>query len=690
VPTLPSERPRRDPPDPPLADEAVLLRVPREDDATAIAAACADPEVARWIPVPVPYTLADARAFLELAALGWADGDHATFVIEDRSTGLLAGMLGLDPGAVPGRASVGYWLAPGDRGRGLATRAVRLVAGWAFADPRLERLELMTLVGNDASGRVALRAGFRREGILRHYLPFRGTTVDAVMYAMIRDEGGDADGAGTPDEPLARVSLFSGLAPAELARIRAVATEVALPAGATLISEGDPGDALFLVLEGNLAVTTRAATGDLPLTTVGPGAVQGEIAVLEGGVRRATVRAVTPARLLRIGRDDLFDVMAREPAIIRSLAATVAGRLRGLEASVQEQERLASLGTLAAGLAHELNNPAAAARSSAGRLLDALDEWDRASAALGTPVAAAPAGAAHAGAVEPGSAPLAAELLDTLREEVARRAADPPFLDALDAADRRDAVGRLLSSLGISDPVEPAASLVALGWDGNQLDDLLAPFGTDEARLVVAAWLAASALVRQLLGEVTLAAGRISEIVASVREYTYLDRAPIQRIDITAGLESTLVILRSKWKAGVTIERAYATGLQPIEAYGSELNQVWTNLIDNAIAAMDGSGHLRISVLPAPGGDGVVVEIRDTGPGIPDEAAAHVFDPFFTTKEVGAGTGLGLYISRSIVERHGGRLEVASTGPDGTCFRTTLRARLPEPPSADPGSAQGR
>ncbi len=677
------ELPLRISPDPPLADEAVLLRLPRDDDAPAIAAACSDPEIARWVPVPVPYTPADARMFLEIVADGWARDDELVFAIEERAGGTLAGMIGLHPGSAVGRASVGYWLAPGARGRGLATRAVRLVADWAFEDSRLERLELMTLVGNDASGRVALRAGFRREGILRRYLPFRGATVDAVMYAMVRDEVGDADGDGIPDDPLARVSLFAGLAPAELARIRAVTTEVMLPAGATLMAEGDPGDALYLVLDGTLAVTTRSGSAELPVTTVGPGTVQGEIAVLEGGARRATVRARTPARLLRIGRDDLFDVMAREPAIIRSLAATVAGRLRGLEASVQEQERLASLGTLAAGLAHELNNPAAAARSSAGRLLDALDEWDRASAALGAP----------SGAGGPAAGPLAAELLDALREETARRVADPPLVDPLDAADRRDAVATLLGSLGLPDPLEPAASLVSLGWDGNQLDDLLAPFGTDEARLVVATWLAASALVRQLLAEVTLATGRISEIVASVREYTFLDRAPIQQVDVTAGIESTLVILRAKWKAGITIERAYTPGLPSIEALGSELNQVWTNLVDNAIDAMGGSGRLEITARPAPGGDGVVVEIGDSGPGIPPETAAHVFDPFFTTKGVGAGTGLGLYISRSIVERHGGRLEVASTGPGGTTFRASLPARLPaaapapEPPVEPPAMA---
>ncbi len=180
--------PLRRPPDPPLGDDAVLLRLPRDDDAAAMAAACSDPEIARWIPVPVPYALADARAFLASAADGWASGAEATLAIEERASGRLAGMIGLHGGCRPDRASVGYWLAPEARGRGLATRAVRLLAAWAFADPRLERLELLTLVGNEASGRVAARAGFAREGILRGYLPHRGRIVDAVMHARVRGD----------------------------------------------------------------------------------------------------------------------------------------------------------------------------------------------------------------------------------------------------------------------------------------------------------------------------------------------------------------------------------------------------------------------------------------------------------------------------------------------------------------------
>ena len=514
---------------------------------------------------------------------------------------------------------------------------------------------------------MALRAGFRREGILRRYLSFRDTLVDAVMYATVREDGAGEGGSGVADDPLAGVSLFADLGPRELARVRAVATEVSLAPGGILITEGDRGDALFVLLEGTLAVSRRAGSGEVSLTTVGPGAVQGEIAVLEGGLRRATVRAATPARLVRIGRDDLFDVLAREPAVLRSLVGTVARRLRDLESSAQEQERLASLGTLAAGLAHELNNPAAAAHSSVGQLETALDEWDRATTALGTLTAGG----------GPAAGPVAAELLDTLREEAARRAGAPPTLDPLDAADRRDAVGTLLGALGMAAPHEPAAALVALGWDGNELDDLLAPFGDDEARLVVAVWLAATALVRQLLAEVAIATERISEIIGAVREYTYLDRAPVQRIAVTAGLENTLVILRSRWKAGVAIQRSYAPDLPAIDAYGSELNQVWTNLIANAIDAMGGTGELAIAAAPTPGGDGVVVEIRDSGPGIPEDVQRRIFDPFFTTKDLGAGTGLGLHISRSIVERHGGHLELASGDPGRTTFRVTLPAHLP-------------
>jgi RimJ/RimL family protein N-acetyltransferase len=180
------------PPDPPLSDGAVVLRLAREADAPAIAAACGDPEIARWIPVPVPYRVEDARAFVASTGEGGSSGREPTFVIGDAATGLLAGMIAVHRRPdEPRMAAVGYWVAPGARGRGLATRAVRLVVRWAFTvAPELVRMELLTLVGNEASGRVALRAGFAREGVLRRSMEFRGELVDAVMFAQLREDSG--------------------------------------------------------------------------------------------------------------------------------------------------------------------------------------------------------------------------------------------------------------------------------------------------------------------------------------------------------------------------------------------------------------------------------------------------------------------------------------------------------------------
>ena len=470
--------------------------------------------------------------------------------------------------------------------------------------------------------------------------------------------------------PLRRIPLFAGLDDAELARLAAVAETVELGAGDVLIREGDAGDALFVVLAGELSVTKRSGKLDVPLAVVGPGEVQGELAVLEGRPRTATVRAVGPATLLRLRRDALLDVLGRQPELALSLLRTTAGRLRSTESLLREQEKLAGLGTLAAGLAHELNNPAAAIRSTASRLATLVRDWDRAAVGLGAlgPDDLDPDGVAR-------------EVAAALRDELDRRAAAPPILDPVDAADREDAMIALLRRLGIARPAEPAATLVAFGWDGNQLDDLLAPFASDEARHVVLAWLAAGALGRQLLGEIETAGDRIGEIVASVREYSYLDRAPVGDVDVVAGIESTLVMLRSRLKAGIEVRRSYPPGRPRIEAFGSELNQVWTNLIVNAADAMGGRGVLEIAVQEdlVPGAErapGVRVAICDSGPGIPDDVRARIFEPFFTTKDVGAGSGLGLHIVRSIVDRHAGRIDVASV-PGRTCFTVTLPGRLP-------------
>ncbi len=188
-------------------------------------------------------------------------------------------------------------------------------------------------------------------------------------------------------------------------------------------------------------------------------------------------------------------------------------------------------------------------------------------------------------------------------------------------------------------------------------------------------WLAADASVHQLLGELSMALERIGEIVAAVKGYTYLDQAPVQRVDVRIGLEQTLVILRHRLR-DVEVSVDLAEGLPEVEAFGSELNQVWTNIIDNAADAMDGRGSLSIMAAPDPTGDGVTVEICNTGPAIPDDVRARLFEPFFTTKEPGRGTGLGLHISHNVIVRHGGRIDVGSEG-GRTCFTVTLPLVIP-------------
>ncbi len=239
--------------------------------------------------------------------------------------------------------------------------------------------------------------------------------------------------------------------------------------------------------------------------------------------------------------------------------------------------------------------------------------------------------------------------------------AEPPR-SALERADR---IEELIPLAGDEDA---ATALADAGWTREALTEL-APESIP--------WVAADASVRLLLGELQMALERIGDIVAAVKGYTYLDQAPMQRVDVRVGIEQTLVILRHRLKE-IEIRRDFAEELPEIEAFGSELNQVWTNIVDNAVDAMDGRGTLTISIQPEeePSGLGVRVSICDTGAGIPPDIRQRLFEPFYTTKEPGRGTGLGLHISYNAIARHGGRIEVASE-PGETCFTVTLPPRLP-------------
>jgi signal transduction histidine kinase len=445
------------------------------------------------------------------------------------------------------------------------------------------------------------------------------------------------------------------VAEADLARLEAHLFPMTAAAGERLLEEGAPGDDLYIVEEGELEARRRTGRDEVVVGPIGPGDVIGEMSVIEGGLRTASVVARTPARLQRLSREDFAAFLADRPSASLEILRTAMRRLRNTEAALQQREKMAALGTLAAGLTHELNNPAAAAARAAGQLSDRLTSWEQAARAVG----------------RLGDDPVRTALLSGLE---ARLSAEPSSdLDPLARSDAAEALEPLLERLGVEQAWEVAPALAGRGLGPPDLAELEAGLGAEEASLVVG-WLAGGIGVRDLLGELGLAVGRISELVGAVKSYAHLDRAPVGEVDVTVGLESTLVILRHKLRE-VEVVRRYAPDLPRIEAFPGELNQVWTNLIDNAVDAMDGRGRLEIDVRPGP--DRLEVDICDDGPGIPPELRARIFEPFFTTKGVGVGSGLGLHIVYGIVVgTHGGEIEVDSE-PGRTCFRVSLPMRLP-------------
>ncbi len=429
-------------------------------------------------------------------------------------------------------------------------------------------------------------------------------------------------------ESIQRVPLFAGLDEADLERLAAKAERVGLAAGEVLFSEGSEGDRAYIVESGSLEILKQARSREILISTLGPGAVIGEMAILEAMPRTATVRAATDASLVAIDGDAFRELVEESTAAARSLLETMFARWRENDAALRESEKLAQLGSLSAGVAHELNNPAAAIGRAASQLGHVL-----ASTAPDDPFAG----------------------------RLGRR----PVMSSLARSDAEEAMEVALEALGIDEPWRYAPILVDLEVAPTDLSATLPA----QSRV---AWLDDLARRHQaatLVAEIQDAAGRVSEIVASLRSYTYLDRGAAQSVDINRGLADTLVMLRGKLK-GITVETDYAADLPTVEGHGGELNQVWTNLIANAADALE--GHGRIAVRTCRDGGWVVVGIEDDGPGIPEDVQTRIFDPFFTTKPVGQGTGLGLDISQHIVqEQHGGALTFESA-PGRTVFEVRL------------------
>ena len=330
------------------------------------------------------------------------------------------------------------------------------------------------------------------------------------------------------------------------------------------------------------------------------------------------------------------------------------------ETTMRQNEKLATLGKMSAGMAHELNNPAAATQRGAAQLRETFTELQRTHLRLG-------------------ELNLSAEQMETLLalDEVARtRAFQPADLDSLARSDREAAVEEWLDDHAIADAWEIAPTLVNLGYDDAQLTQLAESFAGDQFTAVID-WLDSSYTIYSLLEEVGSGAARISELVKALKSYAYLDQAPLQTVNVHDGLNDTLLIMRGKLKNNIDVSREYDPDLPHIEAYGSELNQVWTNLIDNAIDALEETPTPHLTLRTSFDDRWVVVEVEDNGPGIPSNVIAHIFDPFFTTKEVGKGSGMGLNISHNIVvQKHHGRFDVTSE-PGRTLFQVRLPREAP-------------
>ncbi|HEY3615212.1 MAG TPA: ATP-binding protein [Candidatus Sulfotelmatobacter sp.] len=448
---------------------------------------------------------------------------------------------------------------------------------------------------------------------------------------------------------LHRVPAFEGLPEDQIAWFLSQSQEIPLKAGDTYARQGEPADAMFVLLEGEFQWRGELA-GESFVLAIKAGEVTGTLPFSRMKKFTLTGRALTEARVLRFPATLFSELVQRMPELATRLVGVMSDRIREATRFEQQRDRLAALGKLSAGLAHELNNPASAAKRAANQLRDLLKRIRDASHELGR-----------------------RDLTPTQKSEIERLETsltqmDGPPPDALAASELEDQLDSLLRSHGQNDLWQLAADLARKNFKPEVLERLFGTLDADTARAALVR-ISASMEIADLLNQIEHSTSRISELVGAIKEYTFMDQSPVQNVDIVKTLETTLTILNHKLKRGVTVQREYQKIPLLVNSFGSELNQVWTNVIDNAIDAMGGKGELRVRTYRED--DCVVVEIRDNGPGIAPEVRPHIFEPFFTTKGVGEGTGLGLDTVQRIVKKHRGNIQVESK-PGDTSFRVWL------------------
>ena len=455
---------------------------------------------------------------------------------------------------------------------------------------------------------------------------------------------------------LLRFPIFADLPEDQIEWFISQSEELRAKAGDVYLRQGAPADAMFVILEGRLQARGDFA-GETIIFEISAGDVTGLLPFSRMKQFKVNLRAETDSRSLRFSASLFPALVQKMPELTQRLVGLMSDRIRETTRIEQQRDRLASLGKLSAGLAHELNNPASAAKRAASQLREIIKKIRNASLELGrrelTPEQKAE--------------------IEKLETFFIQREQPPP--DALTTSDLEEQLDSLLRSHGQNDLYQLAADLAHKNVKPEMLESLFAILDAGTARAALIR-IAASVEIANLVNEIESSASRISDLVGAIKEYTYMDQSPVQNVDIVKSLETTLTIMNHKLKRGVEVKREYQSVPFLVNSFGSELNQVWTNLIDNAIDAMGGKGELRVRTYRDD--NCVVVEVGDNGPGISPEVEAHIFEPFFTTKAVGEGTGLGLDTVQRIVKKHRGSIQVDSK-PGDTRFRVWLPlAEIPD------------
>jgi signal transduction histidine kinase len=445
------------------------------------------------------------------------------------------------------------------------------------------------------------------------------------------------------------VPAFGGLPEDQIEWFLGRSEEVCLKANESYFRQGDTADAMFVIISGEIEMRGELG-GETAVFDIKAGNITGVLPFSRMKQFPINARAVSDACTLRFPSSLFPELVQRMPELTQRLVGMMSDRIRESTRMEQQRDRLAALGKLSAGLAHELNNPASAARRAASQLREALKRIKDASHELGAR----------------DLSPAQRAEIEKLETSFVQRDEVPP--DALTVSDLEEQIDSLLRSHGQTDMWQIASELARKNVKPERLEALFATLDAGTARAALVR-IATSVEIGNVLTEIENSTSRISDLVGAIKEYTYMDQAPIQNVDIVRSLETTLTILNHKLKHGIEVKRDYEAAPLLVNSFGSELNQVWTNLIDNAIDAMGGKGVLNVRAYRE--ADCIVVTITDNGPGIPAEILPRIFEPFFTTKGVGEGTGLGLDTVQRIVKKHRGDIQVQSK-PGETRFQVWL------------------